>query len=239
MMVDGRKIAEEIITELGTSLRGMKLGMVVGAEDAATSSFIKIKSRVAGRLGVEVVRGDLEELVQTCDGVIIQLPIQNSDALLAALPPEKDVDGIGTMGEPLVLPPVVGAIKEILEREHTVLVGKTVAVAGEGKLVGLPAAAWFKTQGAHVEHVTLPATLSHDVVVLGVGSPGLLKPEMLKQGAVVLDAGTSEAAGKLMGDADPRCADVASVFTPVPGGIGPIAVAMIFKNLFELVKIQK
>jgi 5,10-methylene-tetrahydrofolate dehydrogenase/methenyl tetrahydrofolate cyclohydrolase len=60
---------------------------------------------------------------------------------------------------------------------------------------------------------------------------------MLKQGVVLIDAGTSEDGGKLVGDADPRCAEVASIFTPVPGGVGPIAVAMIFKNLFTLVKM--
>ncbi len=74
------------------------------------------------------------------------------------------------------------------------------------------------------------------MVVLGAGEPGLIKPEMLKPGVVLIDAGTSESAGKLAGDADPACAEVASVFTPVPGGVGPIAVAMIFKNLFALAK---
>ena len=59
---------------------------------------------------------------------------------------------------------------------------------------------------------------------------------MLKKGAVLIDAGTSEAGGKLMGDADPNCAEVASVFTPVPGGVGPITVAMIFKNLCVLAR---
>ena len=73
-------------------------------------------------------------------------------------------------------------------------------------------------------------------MVCGAGEPGLIKPEMLKEGVVLIDAGTSEQGGRLMGDADPQCAKIASVFTPVPGGVGPIAVAMIFKNLLTLVK---
>ena len=73
-----------------------------------------------------------------------------------------------------------------------------------------------------------------DIVVSGAGNPGFIKPEHLKQGVALIDAGTSELNKKLAGDADPSCANVASVFTPVPGGVGPVAVAMIFKNLIDL-----
>ena len=244
MLVDGKKIAEDIIAGLGASLQGKRLGIVVGSQDSATDSFIKIKSRVAQRLGVEVVRGELEELIKTCDGVIVQLPIPNSEALLAALPPQKDVDGIGTMGAPLVLPPVAGAIAEILKYTEVEPRGKKAVVVGAGRLVGAPAAKLLRELGAKVEVVTssdghLMSLKTADIVVLGAGEPGLIKPEMLKQGVVLIDAGTSEQGGKLAGDADPRCAEVCSVFTPVPGGIGPIAVAMIFKNLSELAKISK
>ena len=98
--------------------------------------------------------------------------------------------------------------------------------------------------GAHVSIITqsqgsLLDLKQADIAVLGAGDPGFVKPEMLKEGVVLVDAGTSEASGRLSGDADPKCAEVASVFTPVPGGIGPIAVAMIFKNLFTLAKLPK
>src|SRR3989344_5949946 len=107
MLVDGKQIAEDIIAGLGVSLQGKRLGIVVGTPDSATDSFIKIKSRVAQRLGGAVVRGELEELIKTCDGVIVQLPILNSEQLLAALPPKKDVDALGP--SPLVRAPVAGA----------------------------------------------------------------------------------------------------------------------------------
>ena len=242
MLVDGKQIAEDIIAGLGVSLQGKRLGIVVGTQDSATDSFIKIKSRVAQRLGVEVVRGELEELIKICDGVIVQLPIPNSKALLAALPPQKDVDALGLA--PLARAPVAGAIAEVLSRSAVVTRGKKAVVVGAGRLVGSPAAKLLRELGADVEVVTsgegsLTSLKSADIVVLGAGEPGLIKPEMLKQGVVLIDAGTSEQGGKLAGDADPRCAEVCSVFTPVPGGIGPIAVAMIFKNLFALAKIQK
>ena len=237
MIIDGKKIAEEIIAGLGESLRGKCLGLVAHSDDAATESFIKIKSRIAQRLGVDVVRGELPELIQSCDGIIVQLPHKDAEALLVALPPEKDVDAVGQ--NPLVQPPVVEAISEIFVRSNVAARGKKAVIVGQGRLVGAPATQWLRALGAHVSVITseggsLEELHDADIVVLGVGQPGLVRPEMLKEGVVLIDAGTSEASGKLMGDADPACANVASVFTPVPGGIGPIAGAMIFKNLFTL-----
>src|SRR3989344_3307853 len=242
MLVDGKKIAEDIIAVLGEFLRGKRLGIVVGSQDSATDSFIKIKSRVAARLGVVVVRGEMNELIKTCDGIIVQLPIPNSEALLAALPPKKDVDALSPT--PLVRAPVAEAIKEVLRLHEVRPRGKIAVVVGAGRLVGAPAAKLLRELGADVSiitqaHGSLEQLKNADIVVLGAGEPGLIKPEMLKQGVVLIDAGTSEQGGKLAGDADPACAQVASVFTPVPGGIGPIAVAMIFKNLFDLAKISK
>ena len=239
MIVDGKKIAEDIIVGLGSSLQGKRLGMVVGSADSATDSFIKIKSRVAERLGVVVVRGELDELLKTCDGIIVQLPIPNSEQLLAALPPQKDVDALGTA--PLVRAPVAEAIAEVLKYTEVEPRLKKAVVVGAGRLVGAPAAKLLRELGADVAVVTssdgnLISLKNADIVVLGAGEPGLVKPAMLKPGVVLIDAGTSEQGGKLAGDADPSCAEVCSVFTPVPGGIGPIAVAMIFKNLFILTK---
>ena len=242
MLVDGKKIAEEIIVGLGASLRGTRLGIVVGSQDSATGSFVKMKSRIAERLGVEVIFGTLEELLPACDGIIVQLPIPNADALLASLPPGKDVDALGPA--PLVRPPVAEAISEIFVRNTISAAGKTAVVVGAGRLVGAPAAELLRDLGAMVSVITqtrgsLDALKTADIVVLGAGEPGLVKPGMLKEGVVLIDAGTSEQGGKLAGDADPSCAGACSVFTPVPGGVGPIAVAMIFKNLSKLAKIPK
>ena len=117
-------------------------------------------------------------------------------------------------------------------------------IVGNGKLVGQPAAVWFEEMGANIDVLTresksLEELQNADIVILGAGSPHLVKPEMLKQGVVLIDAGTSESNGAIVGDADPRCAEVASVFTPVPGGMGPIAVACLFQNVAELVLTKR
>lgn len=240
MIVEGKKIAEGIIAGIGETLKGRTLGVVMNEGDAASDSFVKIKTRVAERLGVELKRfapTQLEEAL-LCDGIIVQLPIPGADALIAQIPPQKDVDALGQA--PLVRPPVAEAVAEVLRQAGVTATGKRAVVVGAGKLVGAPAAKLLSDLGAEVSVVTtergsLEELRSADIVVLGTGEPGLVTPEMLKEGVVLVDAGTSEQGGKLAGDADPRCAEVAAVFTPVPGGIGPIAVAMIFKNLQVLV----
>lgn len=270
MIIDGRKIADEIIVQLekerGSLPPVLRLGVLMGAQDAASASFVKIKERVADKLQVVVVRElldensttaqalrSLERLVKHCTGVILQLPLPsqiNIEELLDALPAEKDVDAI-TSGErvvrgspAIVRAPVAEAVSEVFTHANISARGKKATVVGAGKLVGAPVAELLRDLGAEVTVVThnkgsLLDLKNADIVVLGAGEPSLIKPEMLKEGVVLIDAGTSESSGKLAGDADPRCTEVASIFTPVPGGIGPIAVAMIFKNLFTLAKLQK
>ncbi len=244
MIVDGRDIAESVLAQLESeraSFGALTLGIVMSEGDKATESFVKIKARAAARLHVELVRCSPDEIEKAlaCDGVIVQLPLPGADALLTALPAGKDLDALGPA--PLVRAPVAEAVAEVLLRTSVESRGKTAVVVGAGRLVGGPCAALLRELGAEVSVITqtsgsLDALKTADIVVLGAGEPGFIKPEMLKQGVVLIDAGTSESAGKIAGDADPACADVASVFTPVPGGVGPIAVAMIFKNLFTLVK---
>jgi 5,10-methylene-tetrahydrofolate dehydrogenase/methenyl tetrahydrofolate cyclohydrolase len=169
--------------------------------------------------------------------VLVQLPHPQADALLAQIPPDKDVDALGLA--PKVLAPVAGAVKEILARSDIEVRGKKAIVVGEGRLVGKPISRMLRDMGAEVSVVTLEqgslAELKDaDIVVSGAGSPHLIQPEMLKPGVILIDAGTSESGGRMVGDCDPACADAASVFTPVPGGVGPVAVAMLFKNLSTL-----
>lgn len=242
MNVDGKKVAEEVLSSIGDALRGKMLGVVAVEGDAATESFLKIKSRAAERMGVIMKRfsPDQAKLAFACDGVVIQLPIPGAEALIEALPEDKDVDGLKNAR---VHPPVARAVARILSLAGVEVSGKRAVVVGAGKLVGQPVVALLKDLGASAIVITEGESLERlkdaDIVVLGAGSPGLVKPEYIKEGVVLIDAGTSEASGKLAGDADPACAEKCSVFTPVPGGVGPIAVAMIFKNLLALVRSIK
>jgi methylenetetrahydrofolate dehydrogenase (NADP+)/methenyltetrahydrofolate cyclohydrolase len=252
MIIDGTAIANEVYTKLPQ--KPLTLGVVLGTANVATDSFVRIKEKAAARLGIALKRSELADGASTADaiaavaalaadvdGIIVQLPLPagiDADTVLAAIPPQKDVDGISPAS--LVRPPVAEAVGEILMRAGIDPHGKHAAVIGSGRLVGAPTAALLAHLGADVHVITLGDSLEPlreaDIIVSGAGQPGLITPEYLKDGVVLIDAGTSESEGKLAGDADPTCAEKASVFTPVPGGVGPIAVAMIFRNLFALAK---
>lgn len=252
MILDGRALAERLYAALPAQPRS--LGVLLTKGNAVTDSFVHIKEKSAARLGVRLVRAEiapdattdtalvtLQDLMQKTDGIIVQLPLPpqiDTDALIAAIPGSKDVDGISPAAR--VRPPVAAAIEEILMSELVPTRGKRATVVGSGRLVGAPSARLLRELGAEVRVLEKGDSLDDlkdaDIIVLGAGEPGLVKPESIKEGVVLIDAGTSESNGKVKGDADPACAEKAELFTPVPGGVGPIAVAMIFKNLFDLAK---
>lgn len=259
MVVDGRTIANDIYGALKKRValceEKPRLGILTYAPNFETEKYLNLKERKAREVGIETIRVTLEDVVTTeivlsklaelarvTDGVVVQLPLPShvdTDAVLSALPHSHDVDALNPQTT-TVLPPVVGAIVEILKKYEVGVFEKHVVVVGSGKLVGRPAAAWFIKQGASVSVVTKDTndvayyTKNADIIVLGAGSPRMLTPDMVKDGVVILDAGTSEDGGVLTGDADPECAKKASLFTPVPGGIGPITIAVLLRNVIEL-----
>jgi len=121
-----------------------------------------------------------------------------------------------------------------------------VTVVGRGRLVGLPAAKYFSDAGAQVtiiDEKTDPlqrsaALSASDVIVSGAGVPHMITVEMVKEGVIIFDAGTSEESGKLAGDVTPEVAQKASLFTPVPGGIGPLTIVSLLENVFLLANAQ-
>ncbi len=267
MIVNGREIAEEIKKELREKIVELsaaskpRLALVIVGENPTIERFVSAKKKFAADIGVSVSEIRLpsavstesailavQRVAETAEGIVVQLPLPlslNAEAVLNAIPAEADVDALSQESarqfeiKSSVMPPVIGAIQEVLIRHSIFLGGKKVLVVGQGKLVGQPAAIWFKRQGTAVTVCDMGDDLSAlaqdaDIIVLGAGVPGLLRPEMIKQGVIILDAGTSEEGGKVVGDADPACAEKAALFTPTPGGIGPITVAMLFKNLVDL-----
>lgn len=189
-------------------------------------------------------------------GIIIQLPLPagyDSEKILNAIPLELDVDVLSNkssehfISEREPVPPVAGAVAHILTHTSTNLVHKKVVIIGHGKLVGLPVSIWFKHQNSIPnivdittdEEAKLKLYREADIVISGIGKPHHLKPEYFKEDLILIDAGTSEQAGVLAGDFDPRCAEIASIFTPVPGGVGPLTVAYLFYNLIALAKVNE
>jgi len=269
MIVDGRAIAEQLCAALEMRRNSMSgpltLGIVVslsgqGGADPVIESFVAIKAQIAARLSVNIERVDvppnatladaqsaIEELASRTDAVIVQLPLSgglDTDAVLSAIPKEKDVDAINPNiadSDRPVRAPVACAVVELLNHAKVEIAEKRIVVIGAGRLVGAPTALLLKSLGGIVSTVTLETgsmgqLKDADIIVCGAGRPGLVRPEHIQDGVVIIDAGTSEQGGVVRGDADPACAQKASLMTPVPGGVGPVAVAMIFRNLLDLVE---
>lgn len=186
------------------------------------------------------------------DGMIIQLPLpkhMDVQKVLNAVPQEKDIDVLSNAAFNLFannddtnVPPVAGAFMEILEKNDISIKGKKVAIVGRGKLVGKPFKVCMEKCGAEIIEINSTTDdvtsllLTADIIATGIGKPHFIKPEMIREGVILLDGGTSEKNGKVVGDADPLCAEKCSIFTPTPGGIGPITVALLFRNLIKSIK---
>ena len=261
MIVDGRAIAEELLIETRALAEvhalAPRFAAITVAPSPATESYLRIKRRLAERAGIvmEVIAMDeastTEDLItviqtDTHDAIIVQLPLPlhiDTEAVLAAIPVEKDADVLSpaARAEGLLTHPIPQAIKAILDRAQVNVAGKRAVVIGKGWLVGEPVYAWLTARGAEVTAISresgdLSACKDADLIVAGAGVPGLVTPDVVKEGAVVLDVGTSELGGSIRGDVAPEVAEKAGVFTPVPGGVGPVAVACLMRNVVELTK---
>ncbi|PCI29319.1 hypothetical protein COB55_02360 [Candidatus Wolfebacteria bacterium] len=260
MIFNGKKRAEEIVEQLKEQVQQMEippvLAIVLVGDDIVSKKYIQKKIALAAQIGIvvqqvifpediteEKLKSEIDSL-NTDDsvaGIIVQLPLPvtiNTETILKQVLPRKDVDALGD--NPKVLTPVVGAVKDILEENGIGLSDKKIVVVGKGKLVGLPTIAWLKSQNVEVTVIdkntsdTSEQLLSADIIISGAGHAHFIKPNMITEGVVLLDAGTSEQGGELAGDADPTCAEKCDIFTPVPGGIGPMTVVLIFSNLLAL-----
>ena len=185
------------------------------------------------------------------DGVLVELPIPkgiNAQSVLNEIPLKKDIDALSQEAQnkfysskSVILPPAVEAVKTVLEFYNYDVKGKKAAVFGYGLLVGKPVAHWLSQNGANVsvidEYTEDPRkySLEADIIISGVGKPELVGGDMVKEGAAVIDFGYENKDGRMVGDFKfDEVAPKTSLITPVPGGIGPVVVASVLKNLVKL-----
>ncbi len=205
------------------------------------------------RVPVETSEAEVLRLVEEFNrdpkihGILVQLPLPphiNENAVIYAIDPKKDVDGfhpvnIGRlhMGEECFVPCTPNGVIELLDRTGVELKGKNAVVVGRSNIVGKPVSMLLLSRHAtvticHSRTRDLAAECRRaDVLVAAVGKARLITAEMIKPGAVVIDVGVNRVDGKLVGDVDfEGAAKVASAITPVPGGVGPMTIAMLMKN---------
>jgi len=199
----------------------------------------------------EIQRLNLEE---TIDGILVQQPFPkhlSTSTIVEAIDPAKDVDGFHPMnigklllGEPggfAACTPL--GIAKLLEKCGAEVEGKHVVIVGRSNIVGKPLAAILVQKARHCNAtVTIAHSHTHklpeicksaDILVAAIGKPLFIKAEMVKKGAVVIDVGINRTAQGLVGDVDfAKVKNVASMITPVPGGVGPMTIAMLLSNTY-------
>lgn len=229
-----------------------KLAIILTTDNPVSKAYLRMKKRYGADVSIdvdlyEIKQGEAPALIRTLNeddsvhGIIIQLPIADTsqtDELVNMVAPEKDVDGLGSNA--IFDPATPLAILWLLAGYNVDLVGKQVLLVGHGRLVGGPLEQLMIKSGVNpavADKYTkdLKAeTLKADVIVTATGKHGVIRPDMIKQGAVVVDAGVAGEGSKTVGDLDPSMYERDDLtLTPHQGGVGPLTVCALFDNVIR------
>lgn len=278
-ILDGKLVAQKVLDEVALGVSALKdrtgvvpaLAVVLVGEFAPSKIYVRNKKRAASEVGIASVdhvhpeglsQKELLELLarlnadSSVHGILLQLPLTgglDEDQAIAAIAPEKDVDGFHPMnlgrllaGKPGVLPCTPAGVMEILDHYGVELRGAEAVVVGRSRIVGKPLAQLLLARHATVTicHTRTRDLASHcrsaEILCVAAGRPHVITGEMVRAGAVVVDVGINRLPdGKLVGDVEFESAGrVASAITPVPGGVGPMTIAMLMKNTLSAARRQ-
>jgi len=274
-IIDGKKMAEDIYTELKEEVKNLEdkpgLAVILVGDDPASLVYVRNKERACKRLGLNyrLMRfpqsADKNEILSTIEslnsdkevnGIIVQMPLPEHlepFEIVSAIDPLKDVDGLhpdnlGRLlsGKPRIIPCTPLGVIELLKRENIDIRGKNAVIVGRSNLVGKPLFHLLLSLDAtvtvcHSKTTDLKEETSRaDILVCAAGVPKLITADMVKKGATVIDVGINRVGDRLVGDVDfENIVGIASAITPVPGGVGPMTVAMLMKNVITAYKLQK
>lgn len=259
-VLNGKELAEFIKERQAHQVRSLrqgsgitpKLAIVQCIDDPVIDTYVRLKKRYGADIEAEVEHHQVQQseiatLLQKLNsdpsvhGIIIQLPLVDAaqtDELVNMVAPEKDVDALGKDAQ--FDPATPMAIMWLLAGYNVDLRGKHVLLIGRGKLVGAPLERMLTESGQDVEVVgrevedLASRTQEADVIITATGSPAILYPDMIKQGAVVVDAGVASESGKTVGDLAAEVYDRDDLtVTPAKGGVGPLTVCALFDNVIR------
>jgi methylenetetrahydrofolate dehydrogenase (NADP+)/methenyltetrahydrofolate cyclohydrolase len=277
-VIDGKAVAAAVRERVKVDVAAYEqeagrvpgLATVLVGEDPASQVYVGMKRRNTEDVGMHSIHHEPEASIReeelldlVCglneddevDGILVQLPLPahiDENAIVAAIDPAKDVDGLTPInagllahGDPGLVPCTPAGVMELLAHEGVELEGAEAVVVGRSKLVGVPVARLLLQANAtvtvcHSRTRDLDATCRRaDVLVAAVGVPRLLGAEAVKPGAVVIDVGVNRLEEGLVGDVDyEAAAEVAAAITPVPGGVGPMTIAMLLSNTLQAARLR-
>ncbi len=276
--IDGKAVSASVRARIAEETAQLKaqgitpgLAVIIVGDDPASRVYVNNKKKACAEVGFyseelalpaettqEELLGHIAQLSARpeINGILCQLPLPkglDESAVIAAIPPEKDVDAFHTentghimIGDYSFLPCTPAGVIELLDAYDIPIEGKNCVVIGRSNIVGKPMAMLLLHRGGtvticHSKTRDLPAiTRQADILVSAVGRAGFVTADMVSEGAVVIDVGINRTAeGKLCGDVafdevEPLC----SAITPVPGGVGPMTIAMLMQNTLTAAKKQ-
>jgi methylenetetrahydrofolate dehydrogenase (NADP+)/methenyltetrahydrofolate cyclohydrolase len=272
-IIDGNALSAEIRGQLAERAASLKtsgitpcLAVILVGEDPASAVYVRNKVAACEKAGIRSLRDvyapDADPAVvfariaelnadPSVHGILVQLPLPkhfNSEAVLEAISPEKDVDGfhaenVGALmqGNPRFIPCTPYGVMKMLESANVPLKGAEVVIVGRSNIVGKPMAMLLLAKSCTVTicHSQSKDLTFHtrraDILVAAVGRAKMITGDMIKPGATVIDVGINRTPeGKLCGDVDFESAkEVAGAITPVPGGVGPMTITMLLANTLE------
>lgn len=229
-----------------------KLAIVQVKDDPVIDTYVRLKKRYGADIGIEVeshhpTQDEAGKIIAelndnpTVHGIIVQLPLSDpaqTDEIVNLVAPNKDVDALG---EKAVFDPATPmAIMWLLAGYNISLEGKKILLIGRGKLVGAPLERIFTESGLDVtvaDRTTkdlAAETKESDIIITATGSPAILYSDMIKEGAVLVDAGVASEDGKTVGDVAPELFERDDLtITPEKGGVGPLTVSALFENVIR------
>ena len=226
----------------------------VAAEAAGIQAIDKRLSADTGQDEVEALVRELNE-DDSIDGILVQTPLPeqiDEPSVMRSIDPIKDVDGLHPLnagqlffGAPTFAPATPLGIMRLLAEYGVQLSGARAVVVGRSLIVGRPVALLLLHENATVTicHSRTDdlarQTLDADVLVVAAGLPGIVTAEMVKAGAAVVDVGINRTEAGLVGDVDPGAAEIAALMTPVPGGVGPMTIAMLLQNTVRAARFRR
>jgi len=306
-VLDGVAIASEIKSEVAREVEAAKrsgytpgLAVVLVGQNPASQIYVRSKIKTCGELGIysemhtppaSITTEELLALVHSLnardniDGILIQLPLPehvDTNRLLEAVVPEKDVDGFhpinagrllsGAPMETVLAPCTPAGIMEILKRSHIQISGANAVVIGRSNIVGKPVAAMLINASATVTvchsrtHDLPKITREADILVAAIGRAGYVHRDMVRPGATIVDVGINRLTGEaefsrffppdhpdhiirregfdkrgstVIGDVDPSAFAVSGAYTPVPGGVGALTIAMLMSNTVKAARLRR
>ena len=229
-----------------------KLAIIRTGENPVIDVYVRLKKTYGEDILIDVEvhqvpQADAREAISSLNtdpsvhGIILQLPLDDpaeTDELINLVAPEKDVDALGTDSSFDAATPM--AINWLLAGYNVSLPGKKIVIVGAGRLVGAPLAKMWRNSGLEITTVEEPSDelgtilREAEVIVTATGVAGLIKSDMVRPDAVLVDAGTSSEGGKIVGDVDPEVRERHDItITPEKGGVGPLTVAALFDNVIR------